>query len=73
MTLFTYFGLIVCASLIVVMCCGIDVSLAFDVCILAIFLILLLATVGQIVTNYEFFFSIFDYILARVCGVKRSD
>lgn len=52
MTLFTHFGLVGCASLMVLMCCGIDVSLVFDGWVLMIFLVLLLATLGQIVTNY---------------------
>ena len=68
LTLFTYASLVACASMMVAMCCGAEISTLFDAWLLVIFSVLLLATAAQIVTNYQFFSSVFDYFLTKFCG-----
>lgn len=71
MNLFVYFGFVICCVIIVIMCCGIDIAVWLDYWILGMFTGLLMCTFGQLVTNYGFFVSILDYVLARFCGRKR--
>ena len=71
MNLFTYFSLILCSAMLVMMCCGIDVGIGLDLSILGTFIVLLGCSIGQVFTNYYFFLSILDYILARFFGRKR--
>lgn len=73
MTLFTYFGLVLCAVFMVVMCCGIDVATYLNFWVLFIFSVLLACTIGQIITNHLFFLSIYDYAMAKYCGRPQDN
>jgi uncharacterized membrane protein YhaH (DUF805 family) len=59
MSLWSWLGLVVCSGLMVIMCCNIDAAVFLDWWILIIFVVLLGCTVGQVLTNYLFFLSIF--------------
>lgn len=72
LTLFTHTAFAVCAGLLVMMCCKLDVAIWLDCILVVTFSVLLLCTVGQLLSNYELFISIFDYSLARFCGRKSS-
>jgi hypothetical protein len=52
MNLFTYFSLILCSAMLVIMCCGIDVAIGLDFSILGTFIVLLGCSIGQLFTNY---------------------
>lgn len=72
MTLFSYFSLVICSCLMVVMCCGIDVAVGIDIWILLVFLAFLACTAGQIIGNWEFFASFFAYLLSRFCKKSKN-
>ncbi len=59
MTLWVYIGFMICCALMVAIVCGIHANIYFDYVILGIFVGLLVFTVGQIVTNYMFWLSIY--------------
>jgi hypothetical protein len=56
----------------VLMCCNVDVSILLDCWILIVFVVILGCTIGQILTNYLFFLSIFYWVLAKYFGWKRK-
>lgn len=72
LTLFTQATFAVCAGLLIMMCCQLDVAVWIDYTLIFTFSMLLLCTLGQLLSNYELFISIFDYTLARFCGRKPN-
>jgi hypothetical protein len=59
MTLWVYGGFMLCSAIMVMIVCGINANVYFDYLILGIFIGLLACTVGQIVSNYMFWLSIY--------------
>lgn len=72
MNLFSYFSLVICACLMVVMCCGIDVAVGIDIWIMLVFMGFLGCTAGQILGNWKFFVSIFAYFVSRYCKRNKN-
>jgi hypothetical protein len=73
MTLWSYFGLMGSSGFMVAMCCGIDVAVFLDYWILVVFAVLLGCTVGQVLTNYLYFLSIYEWMMAKYFGWKRRE
>lgn len=72
MTLWSYFGLTFCTGFMVMMSYGMDMAIYLDYWILAIFVMLLACSVGQVVTNYLFFLGMFEWFVSRFCRPKRG-